>query len=114
MSLEPITGDALEVENGRLRALLEGKSEYVDCICPGCPRKIPEAWASGMCQPCCEEDCEHTDGARAALAAVTEERDELLAMLKVFHSSCGGRPRAAAVRCDACALIARIEGTPTP
>lgn len=46
---------------------------YVDCICPGCPRKVPQAWASGMCEPCCAEDCEHTDGARAA----TVERDLL-------------------------------------
>jgi hypothetical protein len=42
---------------------------YVDCICPGCPAKVPHAWVSGMCGPCATEDCEHTDEAFATAAA---------------------------------------------
>lgn len=64
--------DRLEAEVAALRAAADAPP-YVDCICPGCPRKVPQAWASGMCEPCCAEDCEHTDGARA----VAVERDEL-------------------------------------
>lgn len=48
---------------------------YVDCICPGCPRKVPQAWASGMCEPCANEDCEHTDGAKATAQELREMAD---------------------------------------
>lgn len=54
-------------------------SPYVDCICDGCPRKVPQAWASGACGPCSTEDCEHTDGAKEVAA----ERDELATRLDV-------------------------------
>lgn len=65
-------GKYLADEVEALRAAADAPP-YVDCICPGCPRKVPQAWASGMCEPCCAEDCEHTDGARA----VAIERDLL-------------------------------------
>lgn len=29
------------------------------CICTGCPKQVPEWWASGMCYGCVNEDCEH-------------------------------------------------------
>jgi hypothetical protein len=114
VSLEPITGADLEAEVQRLHALLEGKSEYVDCICPGCPRKVPEAWASGMCQPCCEEDCEHSDGAKAALAAVIEHRGSLLTALQDSFRDCYSCMQLPGKKlCDRCedaqALIRRIE-----
>jgi len=60
-------------ENARLTELLNAPP-YVDCICPGCPRKVPHAWASGLCQPCATEDCDHTDGARATAEALAEEQ----------------------------------------
>lgn len=62
--------EEMREEIERLHALLEGKTQYVDCICPGCPRKVPEAWASGMCQPCASEDCDHLESVRAALEAL--------------------------------------------
>jgi hypothetical protein len=62
----------LRAENETLRKLVDAPP-YVDCICPGCPRKVPQAWASGMCETCAVEDCEHTDGARGVAA----ERDQL-------------------------------------
>lgn len=65
---------AVEKERDRFKELLDAPP-YVDCICCGCPRKVPQAWASGMCQPCANDDCEHTDGAKA----VAEERDALAA-----------------------------------
>ncbi|MCA1824387.1 MAG: hypothetical protein LC640_09035 [Frankia sp.] len=77
MSLEPLTHEEALDEILRLHALLEGKSQYVDCCCPGCPRKVPEAWAAGMCEPCAAEDCEHTDGARAVAAECDELRAEV-------------------------------------
>lgn len=48
------------------------KSPYVDCVCSGCPRKVPQAWVSGMCGPCADEDCEHEDGAKARIAELEE------------------------------------------
>jgi hypothetical protein len=66
-----------EKERDRLNELLDAPP-YVDCICPGCPRKVPQAWTSGMCEPCALEDCEHTDGARAVAA----ERDEIALALE--------------------------------
>lgn len=59
-------------EAARLRKLLDAPP-YVDCLCGGCPRRVPQAWLDGMCESCADEDCEHTDGARAVQA----ERDEL-------------------------------------
>lgn len=61
--------DELRVDSERLCAALDAPP-YVDCLCPGCPRKVPQAWVSGMCQPCGAEDCEHTDGARAVAQAL--------------------------------------------
>jgi len=75
--LEPLTPEQALQEITRLQALLEGKSSYVDCICPGCPRKIPEAWAAGMCETCAAEDCEHTDGAKATSERLNEAEAEL-------------------------------------
>lgn len=70
----PGVATALVEENERLRAELDSPLQpYVDCVCTGCPRKVPQAWVSGMCSPCVDEDCEHTDGARAVAA----ERDRL-------------------------------------
>jgi hypothetical protein len=63
----------LEREVERLETTLaEAACDYVDCICPGCPRKVPRAWASGMCEPCAAVDCEHTDGAREVEAKARE------------------------------------------
>ena len=73
----------LEKDLAQVNALLDAPP-YVDCICPGCPRKVPHAWAAGMCGPCADEDCDHTDGARAVaaeLAEVTAERDRLRAVM---------------------------------
>lgn len=58
---------------------LMDRSAYVDCICDGCPRRVPRAWVSGMCGPCWDEDCEHTDGAKGVVA----ERDELATQVDV-------------------------------
>ncbi len=75
-------------ERDRLRARVEqlkaamDSSPRVDCVCPGCPRKVPQAWASAMCEPCAAEDCEHTDGARAVAA----ERDELQRLIDLQHT----------------------------
>lgn len=73
--------EVLSAENERLRAALDAPP-YVDCICPGCPRKVPQAWVSGLCEPCAAEDCEHTDGAKAVAA----DRDGLLAALRPLLS----------------------------
>jgi hypothetical protein len=81
VSCEPMNEAELREEVERLHALLEGKTQYVDCVCPGCPRKVPEAWAAGMCSPCATEDCEHPEGARATAAELDvarAERDEAL------------------------------------
>ena len=98
MSLERITGADLEAEVERLYALLEGKTQYVDCVCPGCPRKVPEVWASGMCQPCASEDCEHTEGTKDTCA-------QLMAALKREHAqNCIG-----GLDCEGCAIITRFD-----
>jgi len=76
LRLRDAEAKAREIADG-FRAQLDSPLQpYVDCICPGCPRKVPQAWASGMCSPCVNEDCDHTDGARAT----AEERDTLLAL----------------------------------
>lgn len=72
---------ALEAENKRLSELLDAPP-YVDCICAGCPRKVPQAWASGLCEPCAAEDCEHADGAKSRIAALEAENRDLRAKLE--------------------------------
>lgn len=81
-------------------------SPHVDCICSGCPRKVPMLWMSGMCEPCAQEDCEHTDGAMAVAA----ERDVLLgdvqAVVKRWETDEAERD---AARAEAAALRAVLE-----
>lgn len=91
--LEPMDEGELREEVERLHALLEGKSQYVDCCCPGCPRKIPEAWADGMCEPCADADCEHTGGARAVAA----ERDQARAQARRLEDESNEARRVAIV-----------------
>lgn len=96
--------DAAIEHRDSLLALLEGKSQYVDCACPGCPRKVPEAWASGMCEPCAIEDCEHTDGAKAVAA----ERDALKE--EVEATRLAGREMATRAGTRAIAAESQAEG----
>lgn len=46
------------------RPLFEGanpKPLMRGCLCPGCYESVPASWASGMCGPCANEQCEHED-----------------------------------------------------
>ena len=45
------------------RRILWYRSRQSSCQCPGCPRKYPTWWASGMCAQCCYEDCDHEEAA---------------------------------------------------
>ena len=38
-----------------------GPSGYMRCACEGCTSTIPAWWASPMCRPCTNEDCEHDE-----------------------------------------------------
>lgn len=69
--------DTLKAQLAELEAAFDN-SPVMDCVCTGCPRRVPQSWSPGMCQPCATEDCEHTDGAEttsALLAEALEERD---------------------------------------
>lgn len=73
--------ERLREVNAGLEKLLD-EPPYVDCICPGCARKVPHAWASGMCEECATENCEHGTWAEnlreenARLRAALEPTDE--------------------------------------
>jgi hypothetical protein len=83
------------VADGRAAAAAEARSEiealtrqldappYVDCTCPGCPRKVPQRWASGMCQACATEDCDHEEGDDSpGLEAYEQSLRELLSLAR--------------------------------
>jgi hypothetical protein len=54
----------------------ELEAEFVDCICPGCLRRVPRAWEAWTCQPCAAEDCDHPQGGKDAIEQARREGAE--------------------------------------
>ena len=52
-------GESIEATVQRIDDAIADRK--VQCMCPGCIATIPRWWASGLCFPCGNEDCEHDE-----------------------------------------------------